>query len=69
MAKKQSQTQDDVVAYAQRLKEYGIKGMEHHGILRRRERSIQYRMALCFSLTIIAAQKFSISQEESPLFP
>jgi len=43
-SKTQSQKQDDVVAYAQRLKEYGIKGMEHHGILRRRERSIQYRM-------------------------
>ena len=43
MAKK-VQTSDDIVAYAQRLKEYGIKGMEHLGILHRRERSIQYRM-------------------------
>ena len=44
MAKqKQSQTQDDVVAYALKLIDYGRKGMEHSGVLRKREKSINYR--------------------------
>jgi len=39
----QSKAQDDVVAYALKLIDYGRKGMEHEGILRKRQKSINYR--------------------------
>jgi hypothetical protein len=41
--KTQSQKQDDVVGYAQKLIDYGRKGMQHEGVLRRREKAVQYR--------------------------
>ena len=34
---------DEIVGYAQKLIDYGRKGMEHNGVLRRREKSINYR--------------------------
>jgi len=39
----QSKKQDEVVAYAQKLIDYGRKGLEHEGILRKRQKSINYR--------------------------
>ena len=39
----QSKTQDDAVRYAQKLIDYSKKGIEHNGVLRRREKSINYR--------------------------
>jgi hypothetical protein len=41
--KTQNQKQDDVVAYAQKLIDYGRSGMEHNGVLRKREKAINYR--------------------------
>ena len=39
----QTTKQDDAVAYATKLIDYGRVGMEHSGVLRKREKSIQYR--------------------------
>jgi len=41
--KTQSNAKDDAVRYAQALIDYGIKGIEHSGVIRRREKSINYR--------------------------
>jgi hypothetical protein len=39
----QTKKQDEAVAYVQKLRDYGVKGMEHEGILRKRQKSINYR--------------------------
>ena len=43
MAKPKSKDDELAVNYATRLIDYGRKGMQHNGVLRRREKSINYR--------------------------
>ena len=43
MTNNQTKAQDDSVAYAQRLIDISRKGMEQEGVLRRREKAINYR--------------------------